>query len=319
MGTVASGPVARGIGESGMSDPFKIDSPTCISFSGGRTSAYMLWRVLQSNGGLPACAKVLFANTGKEDEASLRFVRDCGARWGVEITWLELCVTKIPYANAFDAMAMDGPYEVITYKVVDFKSASRTGKPFEDVISMRASLPNPAARYCSSEMKTRTMHRYIRDNGIFDEWDSFIGIRADEITRVRKFRNNPHPETKDETVILPLADAGVTLAEVNAFWGSQDFRLDLPTINGKTVHGNCDLCFLKNAGLVQSLISEEPQRAVWWDRMERESKADTLNGRRFRIDRPSYGQMIRAALTQTDYIGFPDSSVDDSIACYCGE
>ena len=63
-----------------MSNPFKIDGPTCISFSGGRTSAYMLWRVLQSNGGLPADALVLFCNTGKEDEATLDFVRECAER-----------------------------------------------------------------------------------------------------------------------------------------------------------------------------------------------------------------------------------------------
>ena len=56
-------------------DPFRIDSPTCISFSGGRTSAYMLWRVLMAHGGhLPDEAIVCFANTGKEDEATLRFV-----------------------------------------------------------------------------------------------------------------------------------------------------------------------------------------------------------------------------------------------------
>jgi 3'-phosphoadenosine 5'-phosphosulfate sulfotransferase (PAPS reductase)/FAD synthetase len=66
-------------------DPFRIDGPTCISFSGGRTSAYMLWRVLQSNNGLPQDAVVCFANTGKEDEATLRFVRDCGQQWNVPI------------------------------------------------------------------------------------------------------------------------------------------------------------------------------------------------------------------------------------------
>ena len=66
-----------------MSDPFKIIEPTVISFSGGRTSAYMLWRVLQSNNGLPDDAIVCFANTGKEHDATLQFVKDCEINWNV--------------------------------------------------------------------------------------------------------------------------------------------------------------------------------------------------------------------------------------------
>ena len=47
-----------------MSNPFKIIEPTVIAFSGGRTSAYMLWRILQSNNGkLPEDAIVCFTNT----------------------------------------------------------------------------------------------------------------------------------------------------------------------------------------------------------------------------------------------------------------
>lgn len=277
-------------------DPFKIDGPTCISFSGGRTSAYMLWRVLQSNGGLPSDAVVCFANTGKENEATLRFVRECGTRWGVPISWLEYT---------------DGAGFVVT----DFDRAKRHGEPFEAVIRQRGGyLPNRVARYCSSELKTRTMHRYLRSIG-WNEWDTFIGIRADEPRRVAKFRANPHPENKAEEVHMPLAVDGVSAFDVANFWRGQTFDLDLSNVNGKTMHGNCDLCYLKPAAQVLSLIAESPDRAVWWAKQEAGAEAVAGSAARFRDDRPSYAEMLKFAIEQRDMF----DANEEAIACFCGD
>lgn len=282
-----------------MRDPFKIDGPTAISFSGGRTSAYMLWRVLQSNGGLPAYAVVCFANTGKEEEATLRFVRDCGANWNVPIVWVE-------YRN-----------DESGYALVDFKAASRNGEPFEAIIRKRQYLPNPVTRFCTVELKIRTMHKYLRSLGWHDGdgWDQMIGIRADEERRVAKIRARPSPETVKETMRMPLADAGVTVHDVSAFWEAQPFNLELPTYNGRTLAGNCDLCFLKPAGQVLTLIAEKPERAVFWARMEALALASKQSGAVFRSDRPSYAAMLKNTQQQADFIGFDD----EPIACFCGD
>lgn len=72
-----------------MSDPFKVDGPTIISTSGGRTSGYMLWRVLQANGGiLPKDCHAVFCNTGLEHPNTLTFVHQIEERW-CPVTWLE--------------------------------------------------------------------------------------------------------------------------------------------------------------------------------------------------------------------------------------
>ncbi len=288
-----------------MTDPFKIDSPTCISFSGGRTSAYMLWRVLQSNGGLPADAAVCFANTGKEDEATLRFVRDCGERWGVPITWVE-------YRN-----------DERGFVVVDFETASRGGEPFEAIIRKRNYLPNPITRFCTSELKIRTMHKWLRANwqalGLDAqdlEWNQMIGIRADEHRRVAKIRARGHStETTKDTMLMPLADAGVTVQDVDAFWSRQGFNLELPTYNGRTLAGNCDLCFLKPAQQVRTLIAEKPERAIWWARMEALALASKPDGAVFRKDRPGYAQMAQFVAQQRDMFD-PN---EEAIACFCGD
>lgn len=278
-----------------MTDPFKITGPTCISFSGGRTSAYMLWRVLQSNNGLPSEARVLFCNTGKEEEATLQFVDRCSQEWDVPITWLE-----------YRDPAM--------FEQVTFATASRKGEPFEAVIRQRGGyLPNRVARYCSSEMKTRTMHRYLKSLG-WEEWDTFIGIRADEPRRVAKFRANPHPEYKGEEVHMPLAIKQVGSHDIADFWKASAFDLELPNINGKTMHGNCDLCYLKPASQILSLIQEKPERAIWWAKVEQQAEAFAGSAARFRDDRPSYAEMAKFAERQQDM--FAD---DEGIPCFCGD
>lgn len=280
-----------------MSDPFKIIEPTCISFSGGRTSAYMLWRVLQSNNGLPDDAVVCFANTGKEDEATLKFVHDCEKHWNVPIVWLE-------YRDAEESKDR--------WVEVTYETASRNGEPFEAVIRKKNYLPNPVTRFCTIEMKIRTIANYLFSKGMCEtrsegEYMSWVGIRADEPRRAAKI-------PRDRT---PLVTAGVSKEMVGEFWKSQSFDLELPNFNGVTYHGNCDLCFLKGSSQTMSLIQEKPERAVWWAKMEALALAlaSKPDGARFRKDRPSYAAMMQFAIEQKNmFVG-----EDESIPCFCGE
>jgi hypothetical protein len=276
-----------------MADPFKITGPACISFSGGRTSAYMLWRVLQSNGGLPEEAIVCFANTGKECEETLEFVRDCSVNWQVPITWLEWRDTEAKF------------------EVVTFETASRNGEPFEALIRKRNYLPNPVTRFCTIDLKIRPIGRYLLSLGMADtkteaENMSMIGMRADEQRRAAKIADKSR---------IPLVTAGITKEDVGAFWKAQPFDLGLPNNNGVTMEGNCDLCFLKGGAQILSLIAAKPVRAVWWAKIEALALASKPSGAHFRTDRPSYAQMLKFAADQTDMF----DQNEEAISCFCGD
>lgn len=262
-----------------MTDPFKIAGPTCISFSGGRTSAYMLWRVLQSNGGLPNDAIVCFANTGKEHESTLRFVDRCAREWNVVVTWIEYRTNAI----GFD--------------LVNFETASRNGEPFEQLITKKKFLPNPIARFCSEELKGKAISRAT---GLGSE-DTMVGVRADEPHRIAKLRARG--------LMLPLVDAKIGKSDVRQFWKAQPFDLELDEHRGITDLGNCDLCFMKGAAQIQSIIRSDAGRAVWW--AEQEEKI----GGTFRSDRPSYSRMARFAEEQKDMF----DAEEDPIPCFCGD
>jgi len=263
-------------------NPFLIKEPTVISFSGGRTSAYMLWRVLQAHDmSLPSDAKVIFCNTGKEHEATLDFVRDIEKQWNVSIVWLEF-VREQP-----------------KFKIVNYDTASRNGEPFAEMIEMKQFLPNSVMRFCTTELKIHPITRYMAATG-YEEFQTFAGIRADEHRRVVKLR---------ETLQAPLATAGIRQADVQAFWKANSFDLGIEFRDKVTPLGNCDLCFMKGGNQLMSIIQREPNRAIWW--AEQEKKI----GGRFSKDRPDYTQMMEFGKNQTDM--FDEN--EEGISCFCGD
>lgn len=228
-----------------------------ISFSGGRTSAYMLHQILEANGGIPEdrCV-VMFQNTGREMEQTLDFVREVGQRWGVMITWTEYRSTA--------------PF----FEEVGFQGASRNGEPFDALIDKRQYLPNQQSRFCTEELKIRTAKRYLRSLG-WERWTAAVGIRADEPHRLGK----PAPKER-WTNWHPLAAAGVSKHMVGDFWKAQPFDLRLPNVRGNCWLGNCDGCFLKSERSQAVLARDFPDRHAWWEEAEaRIGRLETRKGR----------------------------------------
>jgi hypothetical protein len=76
---------------------FDIPEPLLIGMSGGQTSGYQLRLFLDHYGGkIDGRRKVVFANTGDEDERTLKFVERVSLEWNVEIIWLEYRFVPFP-------------------------------------------------------------------------------------------------------------------------------------------------------------------------------------------------------------------------------
>ena len=285
-------------------NPYKIEGPALISFSGGRTSAYMLYHILQAHGGkLPKDLYVIFANTGKECLETLDFVKDCQEKWGVSIVWLE-----------FDWIGGD---EQIT-KTVNYETASRNGEPFTKMIEYfktrtelntpgkyeknHAMLPNPVARFCTDKLKIVRINDYMKQQGI-KIYDTVLGLRYDEPRRVAKQKAK---NTQKKFNLTPLYEAKATKQDVNDFWRKQNFDLNLPIIDNETPHGNCDLCFLKSRKKINQIIKENKSKAEWWAKTE-----ENFNNR-FRTDRPSYRELITLVDVQQEF-----EFDDDNMDCFC--
>jgi 3'-phosphoadenosine 5'-phosphosulfate sulfotransferase (PAPS reductase)/FAD synthetase len=244
-----------------------------LHISGGRTSGYLLRKVLDAyDGVLPPQVHPIFTNTGREMDETLDFLLAMEMNWGIHITWLEREFTE------------DGPGFVVT----NHNSASRNGEPFQKLIEKRKYLPNGVTRFCTIELKIRATQKYMKSLG-HKQWCSILGFRADEAHRLARAQKRDDQKKDPWYTLAPMVDAGVTRRDVSAFWKQQPFNLRLPDNNGKTPLGNCDLCFLKSQAILAGIARDYPERMKWWTDIEaKAAEYGAASGSTFRPDRTTH-------------------------------
>lgn len=217
-----------------------------ISFSGGETSAYMLYWCKRNLFHLYDEVVVLFANTGQENEETLVFVDRCSKHFDVEVIWLEAIINPQKGKGT-------------KHKIVSFDTADRAGNVFEDMIKVYG-IPNQAYPHCTRELKLQPITSYCRSLGWKKgEHHIAMGMRVDEIDRMDY-------QAKDKGIIYPLiTNAPTTKQMINEFWSAMPFRLGL-----KGYEGNCKWCWKKSLRKHFTLLSDHPEIYDFPARMEKE-------------------------------------------------
>lgn len=315
-------------------EPFILETPATVCFSGGRTSGKMLYEILQAYGGeLPSDIVVCFENTGKEREETLEFIKEVEDRWRIPVVWLEYC----DEFNIEDYLSDSGKImdrrgkrtrddlnnsRKRGFKIVDFKTASRKGEPFDMMLAYYAEfrrtikddapiLPTVPSRICTTHLKIKVNTRYMMSLG-HDYFEAAQGIRFDEPRRWSKMMAQNSKGNERYNNVCPLYDARVVKKDVMEFWAEQPFDLKL---DPESYAGNCDFCFLKNTDKLVNLMRLRleqtggvvPPDIQWWS--EKEAGA----GMTFRQNR-SYDGLIQIA--QSGLL-VPQTN-EPAIDCVCG-
>lgn len=213
-----------------------------ISFSGGKTSAYMTYHILEKHRE-EYDIQIVFANTGQEHENTLEFVKKCDDTFGFNTVWVE----AVTHAGRKGS----------GHKIVSYETASRDGAPYEEMIQ-KYGIPNKAYPHCTRELKLNPIHSYIKNVGWKKaEYITAIGIRADEMRRVRK-------SATQAKIVYPLVDwFPATKPEINTWWEQQEFNLNI-----QEHQGNCVWCWKKSSSKLLRLVKESPEVFDFPKRME---------------------------------------------------
>lgn len=202
-----------------------------VSFSGGRTSAYLVHLMEQRRKAEGLDVSYIFIDTGAEHPKTYQFVRNVVKHWGIDLVCLRLNVNpELGKANG--------------YTVVGLDDICHDLQPWKDMMSKYGTPYNPGGAFCTDRMKLVPFTKYCKEH--FGEWQTWLGIRADEPRRLGK---------KDGfSYLADISD--FEKQDVLEWWSEQTFDLGI-----EEWLGNCVFCIKKGINKIALAAKDEPELA----------------------------------------------------------
>lgn len=200
-----------------------------ISFSGGRTSAFMTLEVLK----IHPDAEVIYMDTGAEHPKTYEFIRNFSKEFNINIT----CLRVIPNPEMRKAS---------TYELLTVEEIKPDLEPWKRVLQ-KYGHPYVGGAFCTDRMKTVPFTKYCDEKYGKNNYHRWIGIRIDEQKRLTNKREGFH-------YLADISD--FEKQDILDWWSEQSFDL------GIQEHlGNCVFCIKKSLPKVALAAKDEPELA----------------------------------------------------------
>ena len=199
-----------------------------VSFSGGRTSAYLCSLIKE----LHPDAVFVFMDTGAEHPKTYRFIRECDDYFNLNLVCLRAKVSQEHGVG-------------IDYEIIDINDIGHNLNVWRDMLA-KYSTPYMHGAFCTKNFKTVPFEKYANTVWGKGNYHTILGIRIDEPRRLRP-RNG----------FSYLADiSDFEKQDILDWWAKMPFDLKIPE------HlGNCVFCIKKGVNKIALAAKDEPQLA----------------------------------------------------------
>lgn len=212
-----------------------------VSFSGGRTSAYLVHLIEQKRINDGWDVEYVFMDTGAEHPKTYEFIKKCVDHFKINL----VCLRPVIHEELGTGT---------TYKIVNINSLKWDLSVWNDMTNKYGNPYNPLGGFCTDRLKTTIFKKYIKQYKSVTTW---LGIRVDEQRRL-----------KGKYGIKYLAEiSSMDKTDIIGWWSQQAFDLEI-----QEHLGNCVFCIKKGINKVALAIKDEPELADDWKKMTENSR-----------------------------------------------